>query len=328
MDNFNKVVGYSIGMFVFCGVMTACDNRSHDNATINVIPSTQIQPAIQESASVPVLTSGSGSGPTPEVKPEQEIPPFKLVGETLQYPKGISESALRVAIPELKCMDYEGKMCNAPTSLYERVLLSGMPMAGSCIIGKEFTAIFKDDALSHFGCDISPVVAENVSNLLTKKYGKSNIDSTTINGMVVDYFEWKSKDDYVVISHYQGNDNNGNTLNNFDIKISSHPSLKKKENWWQVNISSFGGEKEIVSGTTNLICTRVSFTPDQFGINSGMKYKTTELPKVDIVMVVLIMDNDPGPNGKIGTFAFAKSERACHKMYDQLAGYSHKDNSN
>ena len=217
MNNSTKGLCFFIGIVVLCVVVVVMGNRRPPDIGVIATP-------------IPIQHETQQIVPTPveNIKTEQKSAPFQLVGETLQYPKGVSESDLHAAIPDLKCMNYEGRMCSAPTALDERVLLSGMPMAGSCMVGKEFTVGFKNDALSHFGCEIAPLAAENVSNLLNKKYGQPNVDSKTMDGMVSDYSEWKSGDDYIVISHFQGADINGNSLNNFSVSIGPSESLQKK----------------------------------------------------------------------------------------------------
>lgn len=149
---------------------------------------------------------------------------FSLSGETLRYPKGVSEDVLRAVIPELKCFDFQGlRGCSATTSLGQRLLLDGMP--GNCNLGEKFSAHFTQNKLSGFECDIAPILAEKVANLLNEKYQFPNTNSKTINGMQIFYSEWKSGDDYILLSHYTGNDAYGRVLDNFHVSIDDSAQL-------------------------------------------------------------------------------------------------------
>lgn len=160
-----------------------------------------------------------------EPPPRNEPQGLVFSGETLRYPKGASEEALIAAVPSMKCMDFEGsRMCTAEVSLLQRVLLDGLP--GTCMGGKEVVAVLdKDKRLKTLGCDVAPLVAEAVFNDHQNRFGAPKNETVVTGGMKAVYAEWKVGEDYVLVTNYLGNDFYGKPLNNFNVHISTTPSL-------------------------------------------------------------------------------------------------------
>lgn len=92
--------------------------------------------------------------------------------------------------------------------------------------GKEVVAVLdKDKRLKTLGCDVAPLVAESVFNDHQNKFGAPKNETVVTGGMKAIYAEWKVGEDYVLVTNYLGNDFYGKPLNNFNVHISTTPSL-------------------------------------------------------------------------------------------------------
>lgn len=150
--------------------------------------------------------------------------PLQLIGQTLTFPKGATEKALLAAMPEMKCFEFEGsRMCSAPVTLSQMALIGGIN--GTCIGGKEVTAVIRHGRVSEVGCDVGQIVAQGIADSETAKHGAPKSDTVTISSMRTDYREWKDGSNYVVLSSVHGSDFYGAPLNNFYVRVSSTASL-------------------------------------------------------------------------------------------------------
>lgn len=159
-----------------------------------------------------------------DAAPADSDGPLQFIGESVTFPKGATEKALLAAVPEMKCFDFEGsRMCSAPVTLWQMALIGGIN--GTCIGGKEVTAVIRHGRVSGVGCQVGQIVAQGIADSQAAKHGVPKSDTVTVSSMRIDYQEWKDGSNYVLLSWAHGSDFHGSALNAFEVHVSSMASL-------------------------------------------------------------------------------------------------------
>jgi hypothetical protein len=147
-------------------------------------------------------------------------------GEYITYPRGLTEDRLRSSFADLNCYRMNGArddVCVGKTSLTSATIVQQLPNGGSCLVDKEFNVTMDKGKLAAVSCDIPKATADQIASELDGRAGPPKHEQRAVASMHTDHYEWKVGEDYILITHYTGQDVRGTPLDSYNLSVGTQP---------------------------------------------------------------------------------------------------------